>query len=266
MSQSRQQQQQQQQQSNSDSNFNVTQPRSEPCRDELEALSETDIDTWLANLPAPEESDISFAVELQILLATLPDNTDTHQQATTMLSPALPGPIECHTLLAEDKATQPDTNTNTQPTTVSNPSDLVYATGTLPGPQQCHTSLPEDLHTTTDTQQEATTVTVWTRLQDKAFENALLTCPEGIENRWDRIAALVPGGKTTAQVKQRYQELLHDISLIESGRYVDLTEELAAAAAEEMAAATNVYGGRTEHTPPVNGNGKECRWTEEEHR
>ena len=131
---------------------------------------------------------------------------------------------------------------------------------------------PEELETLlatqpdTNTQQEATTVTVWTRLQDKAFENALLTCPEGIENRWDRIAALVPGGKTTAQVKQRYQELLHDISLIESGRYVDLTEELAAAAAEEMAAATNVYGGRTEHTPPVNGNGKECRWTEEEHK
>ena len=83
------------------------------------------------------------------------------------------------------------------------------------------------------------------------------------KNRWNRIAALVPGGKTTAQVKQRYQELLHDISLIKSGGYVDLTEELAATVAEEMAVA---YGGRIEHTPPVNSNGRECRWTAEEHK
>ena len=92
---------------------------------------------------------------------------------------------------------------------------------------------------------------------------SFLTCLEAMENRWDRIATLVTGGETPAQIKERYEELLHDISLINSGHRHDLTEELAAA--EEMTAATKVDGGTMEHTPAVDGDIRTA-WTEEEHR
>ena len=122
------------------------------------------------------------------------------------------------------------------------------------------------LNTNTNTQQP---ITVWTRSQDKALDNAHVTCLEGMENHWDRITALVPSGKTPTEVSKRYEQLIHDISLINSGQFElpiykdDLTEAMTMA----MAAATKVDGGTMEHTAPTNGNNRrECWWTEEEHR
>ncbi|KAJ6421809.1 hypothetical protein OIU84_029078 [Salix udensis] len=37
---------------------------------------------------------------------------------------------------------------------------------------------------------------LWTREQDKAFENALATYPEDTSDRWEKIAADVPEGST----------------------------------------------------------------------
>lgn len=58
---------------------------------------------------------------------------------------------------------------------------------------------------------------VWSKEQDKAFENALATHPEDASDRWEKIAAEVPG-KTIEEIKHHYELLVDDVSLIESGR------------------------------------------------
>lgn len=57
---------------------------------------------------------------------------------------------------------------------------------------------------------------IWSREQDKAFENALATYPEDSPDRWEKIASDVPG-KTLKEVKHHYDLLLDDVSRIESG-------------------------------------------------
>ncbi|KAJ8546513.1 hypothetical protein K7X08_032390 [Anisodus acutangulus] len=57
---------------------------------------------------------------------------------------------------------------------------------------------------------------IWSREQDKAFENALATYPDDSEDRWEKIASDVPG-KTLEEVKYHYDLLLDDVSRIESG-------------------------------------------------
>ncbi|TKY69189.1 RADIALIS 1 [Spatholobus suberectus] len=56
----------------------------------------------------------------------------------------------------------------------------------------------------------------WSREQDKAFENALANHPEDASDRWEKIAADVPG-KTIEEIKQHYELLVEDIKQIESG-------------------------------------------------
>ncbi|KAM7262243.1 hypothetical protein ACFE04_021320 [Oxalis oulophora] len=57
---------------------------------------------------------------------------------------------------------------------------------------------------------------VWSRDQDKVFENALVTYPEDDLDRWEKIAADVPG-KTVEELKEHYELLVDDITKIESG-------------------------------------------------
>ncbi|KAK4348151.1 hypothetical protein RND71_034490 [Anisodus tanguticus] len=57
---------------------------------------------------------------------------------------------------------------------------------------------------------------IWSREQDKAFENALATYPEDSEDRWEKIASDVPW-KTLEEVKYHYDLLLDDVGRIESG-------------------------------------------------
>ncbi|KAK4792924.1 hypothetical protein SAY86_023359 [Trapa natans] len=57
---------------------------------------------------------------------------------------------------------------------------------------------------------------LWTREQDKAFENALATHPEDSLDLWERIAAEVPG-KTPEEIKHHYELLVDDVHSIESG-------------------------------------------------
>ncbi|RAL49239.1 hypothetical protein DM860_018037 [Cuscuta australis] len=58
---------------------------------------------------------------------------------------------------------------------------------------------------------------VWSREQDVAFENALATYPEDSSDRWERIAADVPG-KSLEEIKVHYEILTEDVSRIDSGR------------------------------------------------
>ncbi|XAR64934.1 hypothetical protein NMG60_11008835 [Bertholletia excelsa] len=56
----------------------------------------------------------------------------------------------------------------------------------------------------------------WTTWEDKAFEEALVMFPEGLSDRWLRMANQLPG-KSPEELKAHYDDLLHDVLLIESG-------------------------------------------------
>lgn len=59
---------------------------------------------------------------------------------------------------------------------------------------------------------------VWTREQEKAFENALVTVEEEEgEAMWDKIADAVEG-KTPEEVRRHYELLVEDVDGIEAGR------------------------------------------------
>lgn len=71
----------------------------------------------------------------------------------------------------------------------------------------------------------STSSTSWTRSEDKQFEQLLVKFPENENDRWEKIAARLRF-KSVEQVKDHYEELLHDVIEIEAGRvelpsYVD---------------------------------------------
>ncbi|GLT87140.1 hypothetical protein SLE2022_052390 [Rubroshorea leprosula] len=63
---------------------------------------------------------------------------------------------------------------------------------------------------------EESSSSIWSREQDKAFETALANYPEDSSDRWEKIAADVPG-KTPEEIKQHYDLLVEDVNQIESG-------------------------------------------------
>ncbi|CAH2044212.1 unnamed protein product [Thlaspi arvense] len=68
----------------------------------------------------------------------------------------------------------------------------------------------------------------WSKDDDIVFERALAIYNDGIDNSWEKIAAVVPG-KTVDQIREHYEILLHDVMMIESGRVplpdYDISEE-----------------------------------------
>ncbi|OIT22706.1 PREDICTED: transcription factor DIVARICATA-like [Nicotiana attenuata] len=91
----------------------------------------------------------------------------------------------------------------------------------------------------------------WTREEDKLFEHALVLYPENIADRWQLIADHVPG-KTIEDIIAHYDDLVHDLLEIDSGRielptYTDDPVE---------SNKKNIEIERKKGTP----------WTEEEHR
>ncbi|KAH6773971.1 Duplicated homeodomain-like superfamily protein [Perilla frutescens var. frutescens] len=57
---------------------------------------------------------------------------------------------------------------------------------------------------------------VWSREQDIQFEKAIVSYPEDCSDRWEKIAAEVPG-KSAEEVKHHYELLVDDVKQIESG-------------------------------------------------
>nr|KAJ0219975.1 hypothetical protein LSAT_V11C200088990 [Lactuca sativa] len=109
---------------------------------------------------------------------------------------------------------------------------------------------------------ESLAKTTWTRKEDKLFETALVDVPENIEGRWQKIADAVPG-KTEEEVRVRYDELLHDLHEIESGRvelprYADDDEVIKESF---VSSDSDQYRSRK-----VDQRKKGTSWTEEEHR
>lgn len=56
----------------------------------------------------------------------------------------------------------------------------------------------------------------WTPAQNKLFENALAKFDKETPDRWQKVAAMVPG-KSVADVMKQYKELEDDVSSIEAG-------------------------------------------------
>ncbi|KAF1863330.1 hypothetical protein Lal_00031330 [Lupinus albus] len=115
----------------------------------------------------------------------------------------------------------------------------------------------------------------WSWEQDKAFESALVTHPEDAPDRWEKIAADVPG-KTVEEIKQHYELLLEDINQIESGRvplpsYNSSSEGSASQASDEGADKKGGHrNGESNHGTKASRSDQERRkgiaWTEDEHR
>ncbi|KAK9051239.1 hypothetical protein SSX86_027865 [Deinandra increscens subsp. villosa] len=119
----------------------------------------------------------------------------------------------------------------------------------------------------------------WSREQDIAFENALVTYPdEDDEDRWEKIAAVVPGEKTVDEIKNHYELLLEDLERIESG-IVPLPVYSSLNDSESHAGdvGTNKKGGNGGQNAGESNHGgkgskseqerrKGIAWTEEEHR
>ncbi|KAG6512510.1 transcription factor SRM1-like [Zingiber officinale] len=113
----------------------------------------------------------------------------------------------------------------------------------------------------------------WTREQEKAFENALATHPEDCSDRWEKIAADVPG-KTVEDVKSHYDLLVEDVNSIESGR-VPLPSYPSSSDGGDHATDTGGSGkkggnGDGSHSGKASRAEQERRkgiaWTEDEHR
>lgn len=117
----------------------------------------------------------------------------------------------------------------------------------------------------------------WSKEQDKAFENAIATHPEDLEDRWEKIAADVPG-KTVEEVQHHYELLVEDLQQIESGRvplpsYSSSSEGSSSLAAEDgngkMGQFANA-GTESNHGNKASKADQERRkgiaWTEDEHR
>ncbi|KAL1827472.1 hypothetical protein ACET3Z_005884 [Daucus carota] len=60
--------------------------------------------------------------------------------------------------------------------------------------------------------------TRWTAEENKLFENALAKFDKDTPDRWQKVAAMVPG-KTVADVKRQYKVLEDDVSSIEAGLF-----------------------------------------------
>ncbi|KAJ9177907.1 hypothetical protein P3X46_009835 [Hevea brasiliensis] len=112
----------------------------------------------------------------------------------------------------------------------------------------------------------------WSRLEDKAFERALVVFPEETPYRWEKIASQIPG-KTWIDVKKHYEDLVHDVGEIDSGR-VELPnyeDELGLDSAGGWGSATEsgtsqVWFGSTGKGKETTERRKGIPWTEEEHR
>lgn len=119
---------------------------------------------------------------------------------------------------------------------------------------------------------------VWTKEQDKAFENALATYPEDASDRWEKIAADVPG-KSLEEIKHHYEVLVDDVNRIESGSvplpsYNNSSDGSTSHAGDE---GTGKKGGHYGHYNSESNHGnkssrsdqerrKGIAWTEDEHR
>lgn len=75
---------------------------------------------------------------------------------------------------------------------------------------------PSSYHSGPNWLLEESRSTKWTPAENKMFENALAIYDKDTPDRWQRVAAMIPG-KTVRDVMRQYKELEDDVSSIEAG-------------------------------------------------
>ncbi|CAN0854714.1 Transcription factor DIVARICATA [Linum grandiflorum] len=133
---------------------------------------------------------------------------------------------------------------------------------------------PASYLSSTDMLIEDGKMTKWTRAENKLFENALALYDKDTPDRWQKVAALIPG-KTVGDVINQYRELEADVSSIEAG-LIPIPGYCAASSPftlewvssngfdgfKHLAGKRSSSGGRT----PDQERKKGVPWTEEEHK
>ncbi|PIN26632.1 hypothetical protein CDL12_00612 [Handroanthus impetiginosus] len=115
------------------------------------------------------------------------------------------------------------------------------------------------------------TEATWSRQEDKVFEEALIKFPDGVTDRWRKIAEFLPG-KSPDEVKSHYEALEYDIAEIDSGRvelpnYRDDSASLGWEGQARSRASGQISfgsGNRSRHSEVERKKG--TPWTEDEHR
>lgn len=118
--------------------------------------------------------------------------------------------------------------------------------------------------------------TKWTQEENKMFENALAVYDKDTSDRWQKVAAMIPG-KTVGDVIKQYQELEDDVSNIEAGLVPIPGYNTTSAFTLEWVdhngydGYKNTYGpggkrGPAGARPPEQERKKGVPWTEEEHK
>ncbi|CAA2969594.1 transcription factor DIVARICATA-like [Olea europaea subsp. europaea] len=118
--------------------------------------------------------------------------------------------------------------------------------------------------------------TKWTPEENKMFEEALALFDEDTPDRWDNVAAMIPG-KTVSDVIKQYIELVDDVSDIEAGLYPipGYTNNINSFTLEWVKShgydgLKHLYGPGGKRNSLVRSSDHERRkgvpWTEEEHR
>lgn len=92
------------------------------------------------------------------------------------------------------------------------PGEVAAAADATPSLSSLPTQSPPSLTTSSSSHES-----VWTKEQDKQFENALDIHDQDSPKRWENIAAMVPG-KDATEVKRHFEILQEDVSLIDAGR------------------------------------------------
>nr|UKB40127.1 MYB transcription factor [Anemonopsis macrophylla] len=115
----------------------------------------------------------------------------------------------------------------------------------------------------------------WTHEENKLFENALAIYDKETPDRWQKVAAMIPG-KTTVDVMNQYKELVNDVSDIEAGLipipgYTTSSFTLDWANNRTFAAQSyDSGGGGGKRGPSARPSDQERKkgvpWTEEEHK
>lgn len=108
-------------------------------------------------------------------------------------------------------------------------------------------------------------VTKWTKLEDKLFEQGLVLFSDAVPDRWQRIAEGIPG-KTPEDVRLHYEDLVHDVEAIDAGR-IELPNYKDNSSDWDSDSKTNQisFGSVKTRNGDVDRK-KGTPWTEEEHR
>lgn len=114
----------------------------------------------------------------------------------------------------------------------------------------------------------------WSLRQNKVFENALALYDKETPDRWEKVAAKLPG-KTAIDVRKHYEDLVDDVTCIEDGlvalpTYIDssCTLEWMAEKSGDMHGLKQPFGsgGKGPTKPSEQERKKGVPWTEDEHR